>query len=94
MESQQRKSTRDQREQLLTLVNGWDPVGRLAEGAPRDSYHSLVERLLTFLGNRPGRDEVTAFLESDISENLGAKPQGATTFANKVVTWYQMASQE
>jgi hypothetical protein len=90
VETQHRKADRDQREQLLTLVNGWDPAGRLAGGAPRDSYHSLVERLLVFLASNPAREDVATFLETDISENFGAKPEGVPAFANKVVTWYGM----
>ena len=94
MEPQQRKSDRDQREQLLTLVNGWDPARRLASGAPRDSYHSLVERLLVFLASNASREDVAAFLETDISENFGTKPEGVASFANKVVTWYELSAQE
>ena len=90
MEPHQRKTDRDQREQLLTLVNGWDPAGRLASGAPRDSYHSLVERLLEFLGGDPSRDGVAAFLEREVSEHFAAKPHDVAAFANKVVTWHQM----
>jgi len=90
VDNKQRRAVRDQREQLLTLVNGWDPAGRLAAGALRTVYDSVVDKLLALLSRNATRDEVAAFLEREIAEGFGAKPPDAHAFAKKAVAWFQM----
>ncbi len=94
MNSKQRKVVRGSREQLLTLVNGWDPVGLLAAGAPRDEYEWMVDNLLGILSRPASVEEVAAFLESEISEHFGTPARGAEQFANKAVNWFRLASAE
>ena len=88
METKQRRAVRARREQLLTLVNGWDPLGLLRAGAPRDKYDFIVDDLLTLLSTNPTREQVTQFLEGEITDRLGAKPEGTAQFANRALVWF------
>ena len=94
MQTKPRKEPRSQRGQLLTLLNGWDPVGLLWAGAPRDPYDSIVDRLLSLLSRNTDKEEVASFLEREISEHFGTAAPGASQFAAKAVTWFQMVSRE
>ena len=94
VQKRERKSFRAQREQLLTLLNGWDPVGLLEAGAPRDKYDWIVDKLLGLLSRNARKEEVTAFLEREMSVHFGVPVQNASQFAAKAVTWFQMASNE
>lgn len=90
MQTRQRKKERDTRGQLLTLLNGWDPAGRLHAGKPRDEYDFLVDQLFDLLSTTPSEAEVTAFLERHVSEHFGMAPRDASRFAAKAVTWYRL----
>jgi hypothetical protein len=94
MERTKRKAIRGWRDQLLTLINGWDPAGALAAGAPRDEYDGVVDELLSLLERRATAEEVARFLESEISDHFGARPEGAAQFATKVVSWFRIVSAE
>jgi hypothetical protein len=90
MHSEERKNIRDRRDQLLTLLNGWDPAGWLHAGAPRDTYEKLADELLDVLMREPHKEEIAAFLERKIDESFRVKPDGAEAFANKLVVWSQL----
>jgi len=92
VDEKQRKAERAQREQLLTLVNGWDPIGRLEAGAPRDEYDWVIDKLLGLLSRNPPKQEIVDFLEREIGDHFGKKPKDAASFASKAVAWFQMAS--
>jgi hypothetical protein len=94
MNQVQRKTTRGQRDELLTLLNGWDPAGLLQAGAPRDEYDCVVDQLLSELARGAGRDEVTQFLEREIGAHFGVEPKDAQQFATKAVTWYELSARE
>ena len=94
MTSKQRKTIRTRREQLLTLLNGWDPAGLLNAGAPRDEYDCVVDQLLSLLSRQTGEEEVAQFIESEIRDHFGRTPQGAAQFATKAVAWFRMLSAE
>jgi hypothetical protein len=89
-----KRNVRDERGQLLTLLNGWDPAGVVQAGGPRHEYDQLVEPLLQLLSQDATREEVAAFLEREISTTFGKAPRDATQFAAKVVTWYEMLASE
>ena len=90
MQTKQRRNERDPRGQLLTLLNGWDPAGRLNAGKPRDEYDFMVDQLLDLLSTAPTEAEVAAFLERHVSEHFGLAPRDSKRFAAKAVTWYRM----
>ena len=69
-------------------------MGLLWAGAPRDPYDSIVDRLLSLLSRNAAKEEVAAFLEREISEQFGTAATGASQFAAKAVTWFQMVSRE
>ena len=92
MDLKQRKFVRGEREQLVTLVNGWDPAGLIAAGAPRNEYDSVVDELLEVLSTHGTADEVTHFLENEISRRFGVAPPDIAQFAKKAVNWFRMAS--
>jgi hypothetical protein len=91
---QQRKSLRTRRDQLSTLLNGWDPVGLLKEGAPRDEYDYIVDKLLALLSRNVGKEEVAAFLAREVSDHFGTTAPDASQFAAKAVAWFRMVSSE
>lgn len=90
----QRKAARSRRDELLTLVNGWDPAGRLEAGAPRDVYDFLIDDLLEVLSRHATHEEVTDFLDRRIRERFGSPPDDAPRFVKKAVTWSQLVSTE
>ncbi len=92
MDKKQRKAVRAQREQLLTLVNGWDPIGLLEAGAPRDEYDCVIDKLLGLLSRKTTKEEIADFLDREIADHFGTKPKDAGPFASKAVAWFQMAS--
>lgn len=94
MNDKERKSARGLREQLLTLLNGWDPAGLLAAGAPRDEYVGVVDELLSLLSRDGSTEEVTAFLEHELPAHFGVPVAGSEQFAKKAVNWYRLASAE
>lgn len=90
----ERKAIRGKREELLTLVNVWDPAGLLGAGAPRDEYRVVVDKLLAQLRHDAGREEVAEFLEREIFEQFAVEPKNVAQFATKAVTWYRLSSSE
>lgn len=78
----------------MTLLNGWDPAGLLAAGAPRNEYDFIIEGLLDLLSRHVPESEVASFLEAEISQHFGVRPQGAAQFAKKAVTWFEVVSAE
>ncbi len=90
MDTKQRKRQRDQRGQLLTLLNGWDPAGLLQAGAARDQYGAIVDQLLDLLSRTTSESEVTRFLEQQVTEHYGAAPADTSRFAAKAVAWFRM----
>ncbi|MGZ7078776.1 MAG: hypothetical protein ACXVJT_05105 [Thermoanaerobaculia bacterium] len=87
-----RKQLRTDREQLLTLVNQWDPVRRLEEGASRDSYSALVDRLFSLIADEPSEAEIAAFLEREVREEFGTDAREPARFATKVFMWSRLRS--
>lgn len=94
MQNKPRKAPRTRRDQLLTLLNGWDPAGLLQAGAPRDEYDRIVDTLLALLSRNAGKEEVAAFLEREVREHFGKAPPDSSQFAAKAVTWFQLVSRE
>jgi hypothetical protein len=93
-DSRQRRSQRGRREQLLTLINGWDPAGVLQSGGPRDSYEWLAAKLLPLLEENAGSDAVTAFLAREVDAHFHTAAPDAPQFAAKVVTWFRVLASE
>jgi len=94
VDTKQRSSERGRREQLLTLLNGWDPAGVLQAGGRRDAYESFVNELLGLLERDASRDEISEFLENETAARYGARPEGASQFATKIGSWYRMESEK
>ena len=92
--STDRKAPRDAHEQVLTLLNGWDPAGRLASGAARSVYQPLVDPLLDLLGRKASGEEITAFIERELHERYRHDAKNADQFAKKLLTWSELESRE
>lgn len=88
-----RKQLRTEREQLLTLVNQWDPAGVIEAGASRDEYDGLVDRLFDLLDRETRESEIAKFLDREVNEHFGVKPRQTALFATKVLAWFRMRSQ-
>ena len=94
MEKQDRRAARAQREELLTLVNGWDPTGALAAGAPRNQYDRIIEPLFTFLASGASEDEIRDFLDREIRDQFCSTPRDTAQFAKKAATWFRLSRSE
>ncbi len=94
MDISKRKGARASRDQLLTLVNGWDPAGRLGAGAPRSEYDSFIDSLMDLLSRGATSDEIASFLEREVRDHFGATPKDTEHFAKKAIAWYELASRE
>ena len=92
VDKKERRAVRTKREQLLTLVNGWDPLGLLAAGAPRDKYDCVIDKLLSLLSQRAGKEDIARSLDDDIREHFGRTPEGSAQFVNRAVTWFEIES--
>ena len=90
--SSDRRSPRDQREQLVTLLNGWDPAGRLASGAPRNVYEPLVDPLLDLVSRKASSEEIGSFLDRELRDRFRHEVKGADQFVKKLLTWSEMES--
>jgi hypothetical protein len=89
----ERKGVRAQRDQLLTLLNGWDPAGLLEQGARRDQYDAIVDKLLSVLAADPSASDVADFLRTEIGGRFGVVPSDPEQFATKALTWYRLSDE-
>jgi hypothetical protein len=90
VESKHRRRTRGKREQLLTLLNGWDPAGVLQSGGRRDTYDILIDDLLGLLERDASKEEIAAFLDAKTSDQFGVRAEGSLQFATKTVSWFKL----
>jgi len=90
MIEKERKQLRTEREQLLTLLNQWDPAGLIQDGASRSEYDRLVDPLFSLLSREPREAEIVAFLDREVREQFGVTPPEPARFATKVLTWSRM----
>jgi len=90
MDIKQRHPERSRSEQLLTLVNNWDPANVLAEGASRHQYEAITNELFGLLSRGATRDEVSQFLNSKTTEHFGRPPHDVEQFVNRVFVWYDI----
>ena len=94
MDSKRRDTIRNPREQLLTLVNNWDPAGKLAAGAPRNEYDAITEKIYGLLSGGASREEVARLLESEIREDFGASPKDVEQFVNRAFAWFDLTDRD
>ena len=94
MDSKARKGVRSQREQLLTLVNGWDPAGLLQAGGRRDSYFGLIDDLLALLSGGATKEEISTWLDREINQHFGVSPSDTESFARRAFAWFELSSKE
>src|SRR5688572_1296727 len=94
MNTKKRQGVRPPREQLVTLLNGWDPAGVLKAGGARDSYASIADSVLGLLSREADATEISAFLDGQIRDEFGVMPHDSLQFANKAIIWFKMASRE
>jgi hypothetical protein len=75
--------------QLRDLACGWDPIGVIPSGAPRDEYDCLIAPILRLLETGASEKEITQFLADQMKNHFGLKNVSDTQeFAKKVKTWY------
>ena len=75
--------------ELRDLINEWDPIGLIDEGAPEDEYDCLVGPVLRHLEARTPVHEIAAFLDREMAEHFGASgATGSVAFAAKAQAWY------
>ena len=89
-----RRPVRDERGQLVTLINDWDPAGLIRAGGTRTEYDALADDLLALLEKSTSEEQVAAFLEREIGQRFHAPAPNAPRFATKVIAWFRMADNE
>ena len=85
-----RRATRDRREQLLTLVNNWDPAGLIASGAPRDRYEGLVDTIFSALSAGKTKEQLRTILETELRDQFRSAATGVESFVNRAFAWFEL----
>ena len=75
--------------ELRSLVNEWDPIGLIEDGAPVDEYECVVGPLLRMLEERAPQAEIAAFLGAEFDEHFGVPIADAQVFAARAASWYE-----
>jgi hypothetical protein len=74
--------------ELRDLVNAWDPVGLIADGAPVDEYDCLVGPVLRRLEANDSPSAIAEYLSATFDDHFGVPLQNPKRFAEQVVEWY------
>jgi hypothetical protein len=78
--------------ELRDLVVGWDPLGLIHIGSPRDEYDCLLGPLMRYLEQRAPDGIISSYLQHEFSGHFGvsAYPSEAerTRFAQTVRAWF------
>ena len=75
--------------ELRDLVNAWDPVGLIADGAPEDEYDCVVGPTLRRLESRESSQAIADFLDHEFRDHFGCEPPSdSRAFAQRALSWY------
>ena len=75
--------------ELRNLVNDWDPVHLISEGAPEDEYECVVGPLIRLFEQSSPSGNIASFLECEFEEHFGVPGVDATAFAETASAWYR-----
>jgi hypothetical protein len=75
--------------ELRTLVNEWDPIGLIADGAPPDEYECVVGPLLRMLEEKASPTEITGYLSREFEDHFGLAADNTEEFTTRVAQWYR-----
>lgn len=91
----------NQYKELEKMVNEWDPVGLISDGAPEDEYDCLSTQLLSLLQQGKQIDEIRTFIFKELDEHFAYKIaclqntyheryiQRLDSFCEKMLDWYK-----
>jgi hypothetical protein len=74
--------------ELHALVNEWDPVHLLADGAPNSEYAGYVGPILHRLEAGVTADALARDLDSEYRIQFDAEPHDVRAFATRAVDWF------
>jgi hypothetical protein len=77
--------------ELRDILLRWDPIGVASEPDwPEDEYDSFLEPLAAQLRAGASEDEIVAFLETVVHDQLGLEPdrRREALLAHELVAWY------
>ena len=94
MDNTHGRPVRERREQLLTLLNAWDPAGVLAAGASRNEYQRLVDPLLDVLSRGASKEEASRFIDSEVRRHFGKSANDTAQFVTRLFAWFEMSAAE
>ncbi|GAA4830748.1 hypothetical protein GCM10023310_04800 [Paenibacillus vulneris] len=57
--------------QLEPIVNAWDPIGLIADGAPSDEYDCITVQLISLLDQGKNEDEIFEFIIHELDDHFG-----------------------
>ena len=80
---------------LSQMVNAWNPLGLIAQGAPADEYDCLTHALASALSVGASQDKLEALLFDALTTHFGTGPAGAPKmkpsihrFTQNARTWH------
>jgi hypothetical protein len=88
VDESRRKAVRVKQQELLGLLNEWDPIG-VMPGAPSDEYDCLLGLLRRLQrGEEPGK--LSRYLRRKLRHHFGLDPDQShpEQFAERVFAWY------
>ncbi|MDP9179237.1 MAG: hypothetical protein M3O61_16295, partial [Gemmatimonadota bacterium] len=71
------------------LVNEWDPIGLVSDGAPEDEYECVVGPVLRMLETSETPEAISAYLEGEFAGHFGIPGIAASEFALQTHEWYR-----
>ena len=74
--------------ELRDLVNSWDPVGLIADGAPINEYDCLVGPILRCLEGHQPASSIAEYLKREFGDRFGVPLRDPENFAAQAIAWY------
>lgn len=86
-----KKDKKAQYQELIDLLNEWDPLNVSSETV-KDEYDCFLGPILNTLQKNPSKEELVDVINKHLEEHVGVEAKNYDTekFANKVLTWWRL----
>ena len=74
--------------EMTEMVNAWDPVGLISDGAPLDEYDCIVGDVMRGLERKDSPEQLATYLTAHIADHFGVQPRDPFPFVEQAVDWY------
>jgi len=77
-----KKQIKEERKNLRTLVNKWDPAGLIQTGSPDDEYDCLSDKIYSMLNRNVSEEEMIQHIVQELEDHFGCsiKPESIMRF--------------